>query len=200
MDLTETRAVVAADALSVPICPVPRTGDAVVWYQASVLQRGTLVGSTCEGRPCIQPDIGVMSRELTFDSIRIDKPENAAGPIWLHLPTCGTLLQPTRSEQESLLKLAQRIAPPGIRHRELADEIWMRGFEVFFTGAAVRDALAGTGRRDAEIATTMPLNRLRSVLADMYGEDKVDAGGPCSGRFQIAPGYRQNRSHCYQRN
>lgn len=185
MELTETRAALAANVLNIPQCPLPRAGDVVVWYQASVRQRGRLVGSTCEGRPCILPDIGVMNRELNFDSIRIDKLANATGPIWQYMPAGGTLFQPTHHEHESLLQLAQHVSPPGISHRELADEIWKRGFEVFLTGATVRDVLAGTERRDAEVVTTMPLDRLRRIIVDMYGEDQVDAGGPCPGGFRV---------------
>jgi hypothetical protein len=176
MKITESRMAIPPDTLRVPSCPLPRPGDTVVWYQNSVRYRGELVGHTSDGRPCIRPDTGAVNRVLTFDAIRIDLPERAVGPIWQSLPPTAIVVRPTTAEQQVLRQLTARLVPPGFSHAALAEEIWQRGFEVFLSGSTIRKALAGEPCRDAEVVTTMPLDRLHHMVVDMYGEAQVTMG------------------------
>jgi hypothetical protein len=170
------REIVAVDTLQLPPCPLPRPGDSVIWYEDSVRQHGRLLGSTYEGHPYIQMEDGGTDPVDSFDSIRVEKPDQAVGPMWLSLPADGTICRPTTEECDSLMEFTRQIVPPGRSHYELACEIWMRGFEVFFDGPQVREILAGKSCGEAELVTTMPLDRLRRIVLDMYGERQTDAG------------------------
>jgi hypothetical protein len=176
MESGETRAKVSVDDLIEPDCPIARPGDTVVWYRESVRRRGTLLGSTWDGKPFIRPEFGVTDRLPSFEVIRVEDPARAVGPIWRFLPHSGLLVHPTDAERKILEELGRRVVPPGFRHYDLMTEIWDRGFEVFLAGGSVRDVLAGVPGRDADVVTTMPVSRLRQTIVDMYGASRIREG------------------------
>jgi hypothetical protein len=172
------RAVLSAadkQRLRMPTCRIPRPGDRIAWYQPGVLQRGTLLGHTWNGEPFIKPDYGSRNRLPNFDMIRIDEPAAAVGPIWCSVGP-SDIVRPTDSERARLHELADRKIPPGVMHSELLTAIWDWGFEAFLSGWSVGDVLAGSPSRDAEIVTTMPVNRLRQLIVDMYDAKRIIDG------------------------
>ncbi|WP_185747069.1 hypothetical protein [Humibacillus xanthopallidus] len=69
-----------------------------------------------------------------------------------------------------------RMIPPGVAHWDLTQEIWHRGFEVFLSGQTLRQVVGGQDVLDAEFVTTMPVDRLKNLLEDMYGNEALTAG------------------------
>ena len=169
------RRATAADLAS-PACPLPRPGDTVIWYQDTLRQRGRLIAHTAEGWAVVAPDGGGAVSKLPFDAIRLDDPSRAIGPMWQTMPPSGAVFQPTESDFRVLDALLGSVVPPGISHRDLADEIWLRGFEVFLGGSALRGILTAEQTIDAELVTTMPMDRLIRLCLAMYGEDSVTVG------------------------
>jgi hypothetical protein len=172
----QPREAVPWESLRQPRCPLPRPGDAVVWYEDMLRQSGRLLGSMDDGRPYIRRADEETATADSFAVIRLEDPDNPVGPIWRSLPEDGLICRPTPDEKSSLERLAERDVPPGVRHCDLASEIWLHGFEVFFTGADVCETLAGIDRQsNVELVTTMPLDRLQRIIMGMYGSGKTDA-------------------------
>jgi hypothetical protein len=170
----EGRVIVGADSLRLPPCPLPRPGDCVAWYEARVLRRGTLLGSTYDCRPYISGSDGLTNPVPGFDRVRVEDPEHPVGPMWRSLPSDGIIAKASEQECALLREFADRIVPGGATPYKLAHEIWMRGFEVFLAGPHVRENLAGEGGTGAELVTTMPPGRLRQMIVDMYGVAQTD--------------------------
>jgi hypothetical protein len=173
--------------LRLPSCPIPRPGDDVLWYEGGILQHGVLMGSTQLGAPRIQRDSGLTIDLISYDSIRTADHQKPDQPMWLSLPP-GSIWRPTSEESVSLTRLGDHTVYPGPSHRELAFEIWTRGFEVFFTGEPLRKALLKNDITDAELITTMPIGRLRTLLEDMYGEEQLFVADPRSDNGRIRVG------------
>lgn len=188
MATTDERAIVAAAALDPPRCLFPRPGDSVVWYEGGVLRHGELLGSTYDGRPYIKGSDGLTNPVPGFDRIRLDDPRHPVEPMWQALPSGGLICKPTASERASMRRLADQTVPGGATPRKLADEIWLRGFEVFMAGPQVRLNLAGSHGKGAELVTAMPPDRLRQMIVDMYGEAHSDARGDARGGARIDAG------------
>lgn len=164
-----------------PRCPLPRPGEYVIWYEDMLRQGGKLLGTTDDGRPYILRDEGERGPVDSFAAIRAADPEHlVSGPIWQSLPQ-GRIYKPTAHELEQMERLAEREVPPGVSHSALANEIWLHGFEVFLTGPAVRGAIAGGTQGSVELVTTMPLDRLRRIIVDMYGATSAEADPASSG-------------------
>jgi hypothetical protein len=169
METATSREFVAAGDLTLPPCLIPRPGDSVVWYQEGNRRHGVLRGSTRGGTAVIEWPSGFMTEDTGFASVRIADRATAVGPMWLSLPQQAVICRPTSEESLALARLAGQEVYPGPSHRELAAEIWARGFEVFFTGEPVRRALTNNEVIDAELITTMPGRWLDTLLKDMYG-------------------------------
>ncbi|TCO26411.1 hypothetical protein EV652_107303 [Kribbella steppae] len=176
MKLGPTRATVTAATLKAPSCPIARPGDLVIWYQNTLRQRGTLLGHTPYGTGLVAPDDGGAHSKVPYDSFRLAEPEAAVGPIWAGLSHPGAILQATEEDLKAVQALMGSMVPPGIRHSDLTTEIWLHGFEVFLSGAALRNVLTGETTLDAELVTTMPYDRLERLVLSMYGEQNVASG------------------------
>jgi hypothetical protein len=176
MTTTDDRAPAAPGDLRLPPCPLPRPGDPVAWYEGRVLRHGTLLGSTYDGRPYIKGNDGLDNPLPGFDRIRIEDPEHPVAPMWRSLPPGGLICKPTDQERACLHKYADQTVPGGATPYRVSHEIWMRGFEVFLSGSQVRQNMAGDGGIGSELVTTMPPNRLRQMIVDMYGAAQTDGG------------------------
>jgi hypothetical protein len=154
--------------LKLPVCPLPRPGDEVIWYTDSVPHRGWLEGHGTKGRPHVRSELNHSFVLDSFDLIRLHNPAVRRGPAWDYLPRGGKIYAATAAEQTAFGKLLSRPVPPGPRYVELVTEIWSRGFEIFVVGGTVRDVLAGNETHDVDLVTTMPLNLAASLLRAMY--------------------------------
>jgi hypothetical protein len=61
-----------------------------------------------------------------------------------------------------------QVIPPGPSYRELVEEIWFRGYEVYLVGGTVRDVISGDDSNDIDIVTTMPLAKFQALLSSMF--------------------------------
>jgi hypothetical protein len=162
--------------MHLPVCPIPRPGEQIVWYNDSLRVEGTLQGHGPKGTPSVVNDFGNHSTLSSFELVRALHPNNRRGPAWDHLPAHAKVLIPTDAEQSSFNELLSQRTPPGPRYSELVEEIWARGFEVFLVGGTVRDVLAGIKTNDVDLVTTMPLNLAIPLLEAMYRKrPSVDA-------------------------
>jgi hypothetical protein len=182
--------------LELPTRPIPRPCDRVVWYENGRPKKGTLLGSTLAGKALIEKDENGFRIDQLFGSIR-----NAEGdergehdtrgqPAWMSLTEDAIICRPTEAESKKLDQLIGNKIQPGeehATHAQLAREIWIRGFEVFFTGKPLREALTRTPGKDADLITTMPRSWIRILLDGMYGTDRVkeETPQPWSGIFTI---------------
>lgn len=66
-------------------------------------------------------------------------------------------------------KLTERIAP-GPNYRELINEIYYRGYEVFLVGGTIRDYIQGEKSNDIDLVTTMPLKLAAPMISTMFDE------------------------------
>jgi hypothetical protein len=182
--------------LELPTRPIPRPCDRVVWYENGRPKKGTLLGSTLAGKALIEKDENGFRIDQLFGSIR-----NAEGdergehdtrgqPAWMSLTEDAIICRPTEAESKKLDQLIGNKIQPGeehATHAQLAREIWIRGFEVFFAGKPLREALTRTPGKDADLITTMPRSWIRILLDGMYGTDRVkeETPQPWSGIFTI---------------
>jgi hypothetical protein len=180
-----------------PPRPIPRPGDRVVWYENGMPKKGTLLGSTLAGRALIEKEENGFRIDQPFASIRdADRDEQGehgthGQPVWMSLAEDAIICRPTEAEGKKLDQLIGNRIQPGnekhATHAELAREIWIRGFEVFFTGKPLREALTRAPGKDADLITTMPRNWIRILLDGMYGTERVkeETPQPWSGLFTI---------------
>ena len=104
-----------------------------------------------------------------YDVIRLADPFDRRPPNWHRLPATSLMVRPTATERQALERALASSTPPGPPYRQLLDEIWARGFEVFVVGGAVRDAFVGAMPRNVNVVTTMPLDLLLPLVQSMYG-------------------------------
>jgi hypothetical protein len=117
--------------------------------------------------------------------VRPADPTQRRAPNWERLPSGALLLQPTEDERHAFDELLAQRTPPGPQYRELVDEIWSRGYEVFVVGGTVRDIVGGEPSHDVDLVTTMPLNRARALLQSMYGPIDARAAGARNGHVRL---------------
>jgi Poly A polymerase head domain len=188
MGAPAARQAVEPKDLDLPHRPIPRPGDCVVWYEGGPEpQQGDLLGSTLTGAALVERRSNGFPTEQPFASVRGIDTDKHDSPMWMSLTADGMICRPAPEEGERLSKLTANAVYPGPSHFELAHEIWTRGFEVFFTGRPVRDALTKDAGKDADLITTMPRNWLRILLESMYGKDlvKEETPQPYNGTFTI---------------
>jgi hypothetical protein len=190
------RDAVDINGLRLPPCPLPRPGDKVVWYQGGLRTEGELIGYTADCRPLVQSaDLGEFQPE-TFDAVRLADPACPIGPNWCRLPETAKVCRPSPEELRSLGTLLSDPIPPGASAEALVEEIWNRGYEVFLHGLALRELIRGQRSPDLDIATTMPLNRLRNLVNSMYDQIEElqdfdrEAGTIRIGRKEASPDRR----------
>lgn len=183
-----TRQTIEPKDLDLPRRPIPQPGDRVVWYEGGAEpQQGDLLGSTLTGAALVQRRSNGFRTEQLFASVRgVDKDKHDS-PMWMSLTADGMIWRPAPEESDRLSRLIANAVYPGPSHSELAHEIWIRGFEVFFTGRSVRDAVTKSAGKDADLITTMPRNWLRILLENMYGKQLVneESPQPYNGTFTI---------------
>lgn len=174
--------------LRLPPSPIPRPGERVCWYAQARPMAGIVQGHDVRGRAVVLDDFGLVHRRA-FEEMRLAEPLSRPPPSWFDLPSGGRLLRPDPAALGPFRSLLAQRIPPGPSCRELAREIWARGFEVFLVGGSVRDLLAGSPAQDIDLATTMPLDRMLGFVEAMYSTRAVDArrghlrvgGTPASG-------------------
>lgn len=174
--------------LLLPPSPIPRPGERVCWYAQARPMAGIVQGHDVHGRAVVLDEFGLFHRRA-FEEMRLVEPLSRPPPNWCDLPSGGRLLRPDPATLGLLRSLLAQRIPPGPNCRELAREIWARGFEIFLVGGAVRDLLAGSPAHDIDLATTMPLDRMLGFVEEMYSTRAVDArrghlrvgGTPASG-------------------
>ncbi len=157
----------APSALTLPPCPLPRPGEAVRWFAEARAMTGTLQGHNTVGDAVIQTQFGTGTTK-PFEEIRVDRPFERLQPNWHSLPHQGKILEPTTEIRDRFRSLLAQRIPPGPSYRDLINETWGRGFEIFVVGGTVRDVLVGEPTNDIDLVTTMPLNRIRHFLKSMY--------------------------------
>lgn len=183
---TIVRAPVATDELSLPIPSQPRPGESVRWFQASAPVHGELMGHTANGKPCIANQFGSMTISGSFAEIRPTDPLDRLGPNWDRLPPGAVSVRPTSGELQAFEKLLAQRTPPGPTYRQLIQEIWARGHEVFVVGGTVRDVIAGIPSKDVDLVTTMPLVTAEALLKSMYGSAfKLNDGAKRNGHLRL---------------
>ena len=188
----ERQPVKPADLELPPTRPIPRPCDRVVWYENGRPKKGRLLGTTLAGEALIEKDENGFRIDQLFASIRhVEQGEHEThGPMWMSLTGDAVICRPTEVEIEKLDQLIGNKIQPGeehATHAQLAREIWFRGFEVFFTGKPLREALTKTPGKDADLITTMPRSWVRILLDGMYGTNRVkeETPQPWSGTFTI---------------
>jgi Poly A polymerase head domain len=87
----------------------------------------------------------------------------------MRLPPTAQVCRPRPEEELALRNLLSQSVPPGVTHMQLVQEVWSRGYEVFVTGAAVRDVICESAPVDVDLVTTMPIDRLHQLAFAMYG-------------------------------
>lgn len=162
---------VSAQDLSLPICPLPRAGESVVWYSDSRLVTGQMTGHNVNGKPLIINQFNNPHIANSFDDIRVENPLNRKGPNWTDLPENAIICVPPSIIVSKFDHLLNQRIPPGPSYMDLAMEIWSRGFEVFVVGGTVRDIIAGEQSHDVDLVTTMPLFVALRFLRSMYRYD-----------------------------
>jgi len=163
-----TRELKSVTDLKLPLCPLPRPGDSVLWYTDAVPHNGSLEGHGIHGRPHVRSEFDQTFVLNSFDVMRLQDPTSYRGPAWNYLPASGRIYSATAAEQSSFGALLSRRIPPGPKYVDLITEVWSRGFEIFVVGGTVRDVLAGKETHDVDLVTTMPLNRAAALLKSMY--------------------------------
>ena len=172
MQNAATREIVQGKALRLPPCLIPRPGDRVVWFQHGNSWHGKFLGIADSGRAVVERPTGYSADDVELASIRVADRRRAVKPMWSTLRS-GLICRPTDHEKAALAPLGnQQVSRDLPSTRELAEEIWERGFEVFFTGESVRRALTQEQVIDSELITTMPNSWLGPLLTDMYVRDR----------------------------
>lgn len=121
-----------------------------------------------------------------YDVIRLADPFDRRAANWHRLPAAGLMVRPTPTERRALERALACSTPPGPPYRQLIDEIWARGFEVFVVGGAVRDAFVGAVPRNVNVVTTMPLDLLLPLFQSMYGAPpSLDASARTEGTLRL---------------
>ena len=174
--------------LRLPPSPIPRPGERVCWYAQERPMAGIVQGHDVQGRAVVLDSFGLFHRRA-FEEIRLEEPLSRSPPNWNDLPSEGRILRPDPATLGLFRALLKQRIPPGPSCRELAREIWSRGFEVFLVGGSVRDLLAGGTAQDIDLATTMPIDWMLGFVEAMYSTRSVDArrghlrvgGSPASG-------------------
>lgn len=80
----------------------------------------------------------------------------------------GKLFRPHSSTVDRINSVLDEPIPPGPTYRDLIEEVWGRGFEIYLVGGIVRDVLSGDGGNDVDLVTTMPLQKAHQFLKSMY--------------------------------
>ena len=175
--------------LELPPNGLPRPGDDVTVYEHSRRLTGTLRGHRHNGRPIVESPLEGSADVSSFDCIRLTNAEDALPPNWHRLPDGAGMHMATQQEVTAFDALLAERTPPGPRYRDLIDEIYLRGFEVFVVGGTVRDLLQGLPGRDVDLVTTMPLAKAQHVLRQMYGsravEDPLPAAACRNGHLRL---------------
>lgn len=164
-----SRETVPVSALRIPDCPTPRPGEKVVWYAGSRRIQGTFHGYTARGRAAVTTGHNNFALPRDPSVIRRQDPFAPKGANWSELPDSAQIVRPSPEEQQKLDDLLEGIGVPGIPYKELFEEIWLRGYEVFLVGGSVRDVLAGLVPKDIDLVTTMRLHLALPFLESMYG-------------------------------
>lgn len=158
-------------SMVLPLAPIPRPGEEVVYYNDSFKGRGFLEGHGPDARPHIRNQFNNTTVLSSFDQLRAKDPMARRGAAWNYLPSTAKVVTPLPSEIERFESLLRRIIPPGPSYLDLIEEVWSRGFEVFLVGGTVRDVLAGESTQDVDLVTTMPLKSAENLLRGMYRTD-----------------------------
>lgn len=153
--------------MRLPAAPIARPGERVSWFVGAQRMTGIVLGHDKDGLAIIRNDFGT-EQHARFDDIRLEDPFARSLPNWHSLPTGGQLLKPSDDMLDLFRKTVGQMIPPGATYVELAREIWGRGFEIFLVGGTVRDILAGQVANDVDFVTTMPLERMRGFLQQMF--------------------------------
>jgi hypothetical protein len=164
----EIRQVVPQSSLRIPVSPTPRPGENVVWYAGARRVTGVFHGYTARGKAAVTTDYNNFALPRHPSVIRRQDPFKPKAANWSELPPNAQIVRPLPREQQELDALLRGIAVPGIPYKELFEEIWLRGYEVFLVGGSVRDVLAGMVPKDIDVVTTMPLHLAMPFLQSMY--------------------------------
>lgn len=166
-----TRVDKGLNELSLPICPIPRPGDKVLWYKDAQAYKGELVGYAPEGKVLVKNLFGNQYSLPSIDYLRLTDPFNRKGPNWTDLSPHAVIKSPYPNELIEFNKILDKITPPGPRYLELVMEIWSRGYEIFLVGGTVRDIIAGLPTNDVDLVTSMPLIKAVPLLSSMYRKE-----------------------------
>jgi Poly A polymerase head domain len=153
--------------LRLPRCPHPRPGQRVTWYRNARVYSGELVGHRWDGKPTVALNANHTDDIRDFDDLRPEDPFASVPANWDRLPTDAVIASPHDSEQSILDGLMSRTIPPGVTYKEIAKEVWSRGYEIFLVGGTVRDAISGLTPNDVDLITTIPLKKLIPLMEAM---------------------------------
>lgn len=152
--------------MKLPPTLIPRPGESVVWYAEARPVTGIIQGHDIDGLAIVTDGFGLQQR-LSFDDIRLEDPFVRRPPNW-HELSPQHLVKPEPRTLALLRTVMNQRMPPGPRYKDLVEEIWSRGFEIFLVGGTVRDILADVSPNDIDFVTTMPLKRMLGFVQKMY--------------------------------
>jgi hypothetical protein len=152
----------------IPPCPTPRPGDNVTWYLDSRRVNGKYLGHNSKCQPVVETEFGTAISLLSFDQLRLSDPYHPRLANWNYLEDTGLIQKPTEDERKKFDKLLTKLIPPGLTYRDLIEEIWNRGYEVFLVGGTVRDVIAGKSSHDIDLVTSIPLLKSEILLSSMF--------------------------------
>jgi len=102
--------------------------------------------------------------------VRLANPYQRQRPCWEALPESAHLQAATPVEKQAFDTLLKEHFSPGPTYLEFINEIWLRGYEIFLVGGAVRDVLQGGSANDVDLITSMPFSLLQGLVRSMFGE------------------------------
>lgn len=154
----------------IPDCATPRPGEEVLLYQGKTRFQGIFHGYDVNDRLMVRHAGGSIIGVDDPVQVRLVNPYQRQRPCWEALPDCAHQQAAAPEEKQAFDALLNERFSPGPTYLEFVNEIWLRGYEVFLVGGAVRDVLQGGAARDVDLITSMPFSLLEGLVKSMFGE------------------------------